>query len=429
MLRHGRALAALTLVTSAVFGSTAAAQPVAPAAPPPAADAVAAPVAPGPPPPPDPEPEPGFAEPPPPEPPPPEPPPPPPEPPPSPEPPPAEKDKPSKERFELGGRVFLREQLRSIDDAPWTSEMSLASARVSVDYRHGKRLRVVVELEASGGSAKLRDGFLRLDAPHDLELTAGRFKMAPSQAENDSGFTLPVADRGLLSNVLDDGLGLAGRGVGVGVAWSPDLPLRPELSLGGFQGRGIEGDPDEALLADDSGGITWTGRLDLRPCDGILVGVWGSSRSEARSATERARYNAGGVDLSVDLRAGKVGLRGWLDLLASVSPRDPSPLSTAEPTLVAGRAILGARLGGKDRGKAYVELYGMGSWIDPSRDDEDDTVSEVVGGVSTGEWKRWRVQVQVERQAAGQRAPLRLDGGSERVTDERRVTVQLGAVF
>jgi hypothetical protein len=327
----------------------------------------------------------------------------------------------------VGGRVFVREQLASVDDAPWTSQLALASARLWADLRYQKWLRVVVEIELRNGEGRLRDAFLRLDAPHDLRVTAGQFKMAPSLAENASAWELPQVDRGLLSSILTDGLVLAGRAQGVSLAWRPDVFLSPQLELGAFQGQDVEGEPAQAPVDEQEGALTVAGRADLEPVKDLRVGVWGSSRSIAVSDTARARFWGAGLDVQGDFELGCFGLRFWLDVLAASSQRDPSPIDTPEPVLLGARGIVAGRLGGAHDGDAYAELFASGSFLDPSRDDEDDQVHELAVGVNGGAWDLWRVQVQLTLTGAGVRTPLSLDGGTERVEDALAVTFQVGA--
>src|SRR4051812_22589144 len=66
------------------------------------------------------------------------------------------------ERFEVGGRVFVRETAASTQGAAWAGTLAVASARLELRYRF-EDLRAVVELEAADGHARLRDAYLRLE--------------------------------------------------------------------------------------------------------------------------------------------------------------------------------------------------------------------------------------------------------------------------
>jgi hypothetical protein len=341
---------------------------------------------------------------------------------------PGKHDQASPDDLRARGRVFIADQLVSVDGAPWLNDLELASARLSLDWRRGKRLRVVVELEAKG-KAKIKDAFVRLDGPAHLRVQAGNFKMPPSAAERESSWTLPTAGRGILHDILDDGLALTGRAPGVELRWAPKLALGPELTVAAFQGRGPEGDPAPGLLADDGGGMTVAGRLELEVAHDVKVGLWGGSRSIALGTTERDRFWSSGVDLAAEWRFSAARVQLWVDLLAASSSKDPSPIDTPRPILLAGRVILGVPFFPGAGHDLFIEPYAMADLVDPSRDDQDDRVSELVLGVGTGKWQTWRLQVQVELQSAGIRTPLALDGNPDRPVDTRRVTVQLGAAF
>jgi hypothetical protein len=334
--------------------------------------------------------------------------------------------------IEVGGRIVVREELATADGGDWTGSAALEDVRLEATYRHKKRLEIVVELAAKS-DAEIRDAYLKLKVGPDLRIEAGHFKLPVSAAELTSKWKLPTADRGLLSDILDDGLGVAGRRTGATLTWSPDGALRPRLVLGGFGGRDAAGDDSPGLLADDQAGLTAVGRAEITPLGGLTLGVHASSRLGTRSgATDRDRLWAAGLDGELATSAFGGGLRLWADLIAGSSVLDTTPATTAAPLFVAARATVGwhrAAGGVADVGDLYVEPFAMGSLIDVNLDNGDDLAWEVAAGVSAGRWRRWRAQVQVERRRVADDAPAALAGGLTAPADRDAVIVQLGAAF
>ena len=95
--------------------------------------------------------------------------------------------------FEVGGRVFYREEALK-DDSDWTYEHRLRSARMSVDYWRGEWLGVQVEVEVSG-KPRATDAYVRLEEGR-LSLRAGQFKTPSSVIELESAWVLPTTERG-----------------------------------------------------------------------------------------------------------------------------------------------------------------------------------------------------------------------------------------
>jgi hypothetical protein len=342
------------------------------------------------------------------------------------------RDEKDDDPIEVGGRVVVREQLASADGAAWTGDAALEDVRLEATYRHKKRLEIVVELAAKR-DAEIRDAYLKLKVGPDLRVQAGHFKLPVSAAELTSKWRLPTADRGLLSDILDDGLGVAGRRTGATLTWSPDARMRPRLVLGGFGGTGAAGDDTPGLLADEQAGLTAALRAEVTPLAGLAVGLHASSRLGTRSGeTERDRLWAAGVDgeLAIGLAGG--GLRLWIDGIAGTSVLDTTPATPAAPVFVAARATVGwhrAAGGIADDGDLYVEPFVLGSVIDVNLDNRDDLAWEAAAGVSAGRWRRWRAQIQLERRRLGADAPAAITGGLTAPADRDAVIVQLGAAF
>ena len=68
---------------------------------------------------------------------------------------PAKKKKKPKE-LEIGGRVFVREQVSTLEGGPWIGALTLDSVRLNAAYEK-KRVRAVIKIEGASGTVKLRD--------------------------------------------------------------------------------------------------------------------------------------------------------------------------------------------------------------------------------------------------------------------------------
>ena len=79
--------------------------------------------------------------------------------------------------------------------------------------------------------------------------------------ENASGWDLPIVDRGVIAEIIEDGLGLSGRRDGVMVDWeAPAGTFKLGLMLS--QSAAVDGS-DPARLIEDGGGLMVTGRAEL----------------------------------------------------------------------------------------------------------------------------------------------------------------------
>ncbi|MDX2093847.1 MAG: porin [Kofleriaceae bacterium] len=327
--------------------------------------------------------------------------------------------------LEIGGRVFVRETFDALENGPWTGVLDLNSVRLNVRYEK-KRLTFVVKLDAASGNAKLRDGYLQLRVTDQVSVRAGRFRMPASIIETTSRWTLPTVDRGFLSDVFDDGLEVAGRRVGTMAIWKGTHRLAPTLQIGAFQSRDITGDAQEGTLAQRFG-LDGVARGSLTPLPELELEVWASTRlaHDGTSAIPHREWATGaGAALDLDDHAGP---RAWAELTAGSSALDATPASTERVHFGSARTIVAWRLGARAK-RWYLEPFVSGSVLDPDLAVADDIVWETAAGLNGGQWKRWRVQLQLEMRQTGANRPMELAGDLD-LRDRRAATVQIGAAF
>jgi hypothetical protein len=336
--------------------------------------------------------------------------------------------------FELGGRVFLRESVISQDGGDWLGQMEVASARLTLDLHRG-RWRAQVELEAADGNAELRDAYVKVDVGRGLGVRAGRFKLPMSRLELESVLDLPSIGRGMLSDVLDHGLGVAGRRAGAQLEWKggqKDDDVVPFLRGGLYQavsatGATQAGPVDEALALDAGA----RGGVDVALLGGELEVALGASWRTLFDTRTGAleRFWAVGLDASFEREWCWGGLRAWVEGFAGTSPVDSTPMTTGDPIFVAGRGELAVRRGGVKKGAWYLEGYALASGIDVNTDNASDLAVEAAVGANVGEWRRWRVGVQLEGRSVKAFTPDALGGSAGAITDLVGVRLQLAVGF
>lgn len=328
------------------------------------------------------------------------------------------------EPLSIAGRVFTRFTAASVDSAPWIGALALDSARIAVNYTWKDRMRTKVSLEAANGP-EVKDAFIEIAASGCLSIRAGHFKLPISSLEQASAWTLPTIDRGVVADILEDGVTLTGRRDGVQATWSPTDRSRFVAALS--QSMSTDGlDPAQAL--SEGGGVAAAVRAEHELVDGVRAGVVGVNREILDGSTAR-RYWAGGADLELDRAIGGRGLRVWADVLAGQSHLGTLLAGTERSTFVTAQGAAGVRFGGKKKNKKYLEPFVLGSYFNPSIDKKRDDLSEVIAGVAAGKWKRWRGQGQVSVVTARGLQPSGIGGANVSIPDAISVTFQLGAAF
>ncbi len=339
--------------------------------------------------------------------------------------------KKKRKKLELTGRIFARAALVKLEGAPdTTGQTSLKSARAGLDYRSSHGLRAQLELEVAI-KPRIKDAYvqLRLAGEPKLDVRAGNFKMPFSAIELESIWTLPMADRGLIDNVLTKRLQVSGRAVGAMLILAPGGQLHPELRAGIFQGHNDAGD-SLAAPAGEGFGQDAVLRASIRPARGVQLGMSGSARAgaliEAPPVIEHAY--AGELDLVLDRAVGSGRLRAWVEAMIGTSWLVGGTLPGHDRTrFLETRAIAAYRLGSAVRGERYFEIYGLGGVIDPDRIIERDHVGEVAAGITYGAHDLWRLQVEGEAWRFGDNAPLGIAQLAVLSKDSTTVLVQLGA--
>ena len=342
-------------------------------------------------------------------------------------------DEPAKtkqrKKLELTARIFARSSMIKSGDEPTAAQSTLQSARGGFDFRaHG--LRMQLELEVAD-RAKIKDAYvqLRLSDSPKLDVRAGNFKMPFSAIQLESIWTLPMADRGLVDNVLVKRLQVGGRAVGAMVSLDLGGPHHLRLRAGGFQGVNDAGDP-LAATADDGFGHDAVVRASIRPIHGVEVGASGSVRSGAliTAPVEIERAYAAELDLTVDLAAGPGRIRAWLEAMIGTSWLVGGMMINHDLTrFLEARGIVAYRFGGAAKRARYVEPYVLAAAIDPDRIVERDHVREAAVGITYGAADTWRVQLEAEVYRFGDNAPLGITELAVAPVDSLAFLLQLGA--
>lgn len=329
----------------------------------------------------------------------------------------SKKDKKSKDeglgRFQIHGRVFARAQYThearttvqpdgSIEAGTGALDLSVPTARIGFDYDAPVRwITAQLELELTG-RPELKDGYVRLKNEY-VSLKAGQSKMPFSVIEMDSILTLPIAERGLIADLMEDGLQIAGRRPGVAFALRGREGL-PEITIGAFQGSELVQIDTERELdlieRADLDAQSFVARVDYELWD-VTIGANYEHRVGAPAILEREYYWTAGIDAKLDTVFDDGGLRLWLEGIAGASFFEHSDkLEDGEdPTFVVARGIAAYRFGGVEERKFYVEPYAMVAVLEPDADVVDDMVWEEAFGVNVGFWKvvRLTLEGQVRR--------------------------------
>jgi hypothetical protein len=311
----------------------------------------------------------------------------------------------------IAGRVFTRFTATSIEDSPYTGELALDSARIGVNYTWKDKVRTKVSLEAANGP-EVKDAFVEIDAGSSVTVRAGHFKIPISAIEQSSTWTLPTIDRGVVADILADGMTLTGRRDAVQASWS--CTCMTVIATVSQSVTTLGEDPARTL--SDGAGLAATLRVEREFAYGVKAGVVGSNREVVHGGVVD-RYWAGGADAEVDYEQ----LRLWADALVA-----QGPFGTSAAAELTG----GWRFGGKKKNKKYVEPFVLAAHFNPDIDHKGDGVTQGALGLAGGRWKRWRAQTQasVVRADIGEQ-PGNLGGDMIAVPKAVTFTMQLGAAF
>ena len=281
-------------------------------------------------------------------------------------------------------------------------DISVASVRPLFRWQAPQKwLSGVIEFELTK-KPDMRDGYVQARRK-DFLLRAGQFKMPGSAIEMASPWTLPFVRRGFLHGLLVDELDNAWRRPGVMLRWrGAELPLRPEISAGVFQGFVLvaDGPPrdKDPIVARSLSAQSLIGRAQIEPAAGVAIGAYYNHRVGTPGLLRTARYWTAGADLVVDKTFASGGLRIWLDGIAGATWFEhlSKPADGQDTTFVSGRSILAWRFGGVEAEQRYLEAYGTFGVLDPDTQVVGDLAVEAAVGFNLGLWQRVRITAQGE---------------------------------
>jgi hypothetical protein len=333
-------------------------------------------------------------------------------------------------RFELRGRVLVR-GWTDREDGETTSDFDAENARLELRWRPATWLRGVVEYDQAEDK-HLKDAYFAFRTGR-LEIRTGQFKPPISPLQMESRWDLPSADRGLLSEVLIEAFGIAGRRPGAQVEWDQrGGPLLARAAV--FRASNVRGDRigDGAFddFAKDWDAVKATARL-----------AWRKKRLEAGAAFDLRpaepvpgegyrHFWTAGADLTWSARGG--GPRVWAEGYAGSSWQDSDAFDGDDTTFLAGRVLAGWRFGGRKKRDLSVEPYAAGTLFDPDASVRDDLMWEAAGGVHVGALGHLRLVLEAQHRSVARNAPLSLGLmplGDRPPSSRTRLVAQLGAAF
>lgn len=322
------------------------------------------------------------------------------------------RDKLGKFGLELKGRLFVLSEVSHRRETVVGStgaleerdrdalDLSLQSGRFGVSYQSPLPfLSAQLELEVAG-NPRVKDAFLLVGKKFFVK--AGQFKVPASTFELESPWSLPLARRGLVHDLMTDWLDIAGRRPGVAVGYHGRGGIKPRLTLGAFQGTTLKevvpGERDVKLIDHASlTAQTYAARGELTLAS-VTLGAWFEQRVGSTVAGEFSHFSTFGLDAEVQQRFEHGVLRAWVDGSGgeSLYVNADKPGDDPHPWFVSGRALVGYRFGGLAQGEPYLEPFGFFALLDPDSEVVSDFVTEASLGVAAGFWDRLRITLQGE---------------------------------
>jgi hypothetical protein len=316
-------------------------------------------------------------------------------------------------KLEVHGRLFARaafsrhyvvttDQNGSVhEEAVDALDLSVPSARAELYYRAPFRwLTANLEFEFAG-KPELKDAWLRAKTRHFFA-KVGQFKTPFSAIELESIWTLPMARRGTLHDILVDELEVAGRRPAISVGARTGGSLDISLTLGAAQGsvlvdrslddRDVELLDEQALRAQ-----SLFARTEVA-FDDVTFGIGYEHRVGTPDVFVIEHYPTFGADAVLDTRVLGRGLRVWVEGMAGASWFEHSrkPSDDRDAVFSAGRLVVAPRLGGHAKRDLYLEPYGMLGLFDPDTEVAEDLVFEEALGVNAGFWRLARLGLELE---------------------------------
>lgn len=330
------------------------------------------------------------------------------------------------------GAALDSEKLRvgGVESTQKRVELQLVEARAGLEYKALGWLDVQLEADFAG-KPKLKDAFVRVDSEcAPVRGQFGQFKMPVSALTMDSTWKLPLPERGIIQGILSDHVQMLGRRQGaLGRVRAPGK-LKPELSLGVFQGWAgntndlIEPDLNTTETFDSQNLVA---RAGLRLA-GIDIGVVGERISTVVAMQIRHFWTAG-LDATADYDLPHGGVRFWLEGYTGNTWRAANG-GTDHPSMQFGtaRGVFAWRWGGEHKEEAYIEPFAMGGVLDPDLETHSDLVLEGMLGVNAGAWKRFRVGLTGLLGGSASGVPDQLFVGNA-IRARRTLELQVGAAF
>jgi hypothetical protein len=314
-------------------------------------------------------------------------------------------------RVQLRGRLLARAEWYSEGDSD-DSDYTLEDVRAELRWRPARWLRGELSGDAAG-NRYLRDAFLRFRFGA-WGVRVGQFKQPSSAVQMDTRWDLPSTERGLVSDVLVDAIGLGARRSGVQLQYRRDGEIRVRARGGVFRASHVRGDRigDEGFdnLADD-----WSfdahklaGRLSFDR-NRLEIGLFGEWRpAQPVPGRTSRRFWAGGADLKWSDRPKRGGRRLWLEGFVGSSWQDDDAFDGEDAVFLGARLIGAYRLGGRRQGARYVEPYVTVGLVDPDASIRQDVMWEILCGLNAGCWDRLRLTLELQHRSVAANAPLSL---------------------
>jgi hypothetical protein len=333
------------------------------------------------------------------------------------------------------GRVRFGAELRSrelrvgeVESRQKDLELALVEARFGIEYRALGWLSLQLEADFAG-NPEVKDAFVRVENKR-LRGQFGQFKLPVSALAMESPWKLPVPERGFIQNILVEHVQMLGRRQGALGRWRGGGKLKPELSLGLFQGwlansqDPIEPDLNVDETFDSQNAVARLGARVL----GIELGATGQ-RISTLVANRIRHFWVTGLDATADYDVPGGGARFWLEGFTGTTWRATSD-GTSQPKIqfFTARGVLAWRWGGEDDEQAYIEPFVLGAMLDPDLETHSDLIWETMLGVNAGAWKRFRVGLTGKLGGSGRGVPQQLFVGNP-VRDEKALELQVGAAF
>jgi hypothetical protein len=327
-------------------------------------------------------------------------------------------------------RTIVDETGTPVDEDVDSLDMSVPSARLRAKYRAPMKW-LSGEVEADfAGNPELKDAYVRA-RPDYFFAQAGQFKVPFSAIRLESPWDLPIADRGVVDDVLVGRFQVAGRRPGWAFGVRTKAGIRPELVVGTFQGSALDDvttgdfDPIEELTLDSQ---SLAARATARIGE-VRLGAGYEHRVGSPAELEVEHYATGNVDAVLDTPLGSGGLRIWAEAVAGESwyEHESKPVDDEDATFVCLRLIAAYRFGGASYGEPYLEPYGMVSGLDPDTEVTSDVILEGVVGLNVGLWDIARIGLQGELVRVGRNFPRSVNLGQ--ALDRTALVLQAGLEF